>query len=112
MSEPDPIAPDAAEKPVMLEDVVTALQKTFSRVSSITQKNVLAHPDSPTSRLGRLIEFDATVRVSPHDGDYLRVAADGAIDLRFKGQIQNDIQYVQEDPQEQETLSKSPNDAQ
>ncbi len=98
MSDTDPPAPGEAEKPVMLEDVVTALQKTFSRVSSTTQVNMMKNPESPTARLGRMIEFDATIRVSPHEGDYLKLASDGPIDLRFKGQIQNDIEYVVEEP--------------
>lgn len=110
MSDSDIPGPDSAEKPVMLEDVVTALQKTFSRVSSTTQKNVNDHPNDPTARLGRMIEFDATVRVAPHDGDYLKVAADGPIDLRFKGQIQNDIEYLVEAPPAQEPEPAPPAD--
>jgi len=108
MSEQGSMGGDSPERPVMLEDVVTALQKTFSRVNAITQKNMMEKPNSPTSRLGRMIEFDATVRVSPHAGDYLEVAVDGAIDLRIKGQIQNDIEYILEEPKPNEAATPSP----
>lgn len=111
MSEKEIPKPDQAEKPVMLEDVITALQKTFSRVSSTTQKNVLENPDYPTARLGSLVDFEATVSLAPHDIDHLKVADGGCISLLFKGQIQNDIEYVVENKAATEPQPSPPNNA-
>lgn len=102
---------DPPEKPVLLEDLVTALQKTFSRVSSTTQKNVKKNPDNPTARLGNVVDFEATVSLAPHNIDHLKVSADGPIRLLFKGQIRNDIQYIMDPMTTQEPAPASSADA-
>lgn len=94
MSE-QPNTPAAEAQPVvLLEDVIKALQKTFSRVNSETQQNKDKFPEKPTARVSGAVQFEAGLRVTPQGVDYLRVEPNGSIELKLKGEVESDIHYT------------------
>ena len=76
-----------------LEDIVLALQKTFSRVSAATA-------EVPASQARALVvgqvDFEISLRAAPHDVDHLVQEENGPIQLVLKGRIDTDIR-VSED---------------
>ena len=75
------------KKPNALEDVVNALQKSFSRVSEDSAK--VADSDALALIVGQ-VEFDMQLKLSPAD-DRLLVDANGVLNLGLKGVIETDI---------------------
>ncbi|WP_374586790.1 hypothetical protein [Ideonella dechloratans] len=66
-----PPKPPAAEPPgdVMLEDVLLALQKTFSRLSATTaQRNAEEFRDQARALIVGDVDFEFTVQVAPAEG--------------------------------------------
>lgn len=79
-----------------LDDVLTALQKTFSRLSrdaaKVPEGQALALIDGP-------INFELKLRTDV-DGDVLIQSSDGAIELSLEGTLTTDIRNVSEDDDE------------
>lgn len=81
-------------KDITLEDVINSLQKSFSRVSSDSEK--VSSSEALALIVGQ-VEFDIQVKLSPgpssdkHKSDRLFVDSNGSIDLGLKGIIDTDI---------------------
>ncbi len=77
---------------IYLEDVVIAIQKSFSRVNEATAKNELkTDAQTPTSKLSGDIEFTITTKANPDGKDKLEINENGYIEFCFKGKIDLDI---------------------
>ena len=56
--------------------------------------------NAPTARLGRTVQFEIALRVSPFAKDEnLLVEQHGSIELRLKGDLDTDIEYVASEPE-------------
>lgn len=73
-----------------LEEVVIALQKTFSRVTQRTKENKDDSVYKTTAMIVGDINFEMTVKVSPED-DCLIFDKIGSIDIKLSGVIDLDI---------------------
>ncbi|MCO5975180.1 hypothetical protein [Ideonella oryzae] len=63
---PKPPAPEPSPNDVMLEDVLLALQKTFSRLSATTgQRNAEEFRDQARALIVGDVDFEFTVQVAP-----------------------------------------------
>ncbi len=76
-----------SKPPAALEDVINALQKSFSRVSRDSAK--VEDSDALALIIGQ-VEFDIQVKLSPNS-DRLLVDTNGIINLGLKGIIDTDI---------------------
>ncbi|NQT03345.1 MAG: hypothetical protein HQ580_15060 [Planctomycetes bacterium] len=70
-----------------LEDVINALQKSFSRVSSDSAK--VSDSEALALIVGK-VEFDIQIKLTPNS-DRLLVDTNGVINLGLKGVIDTDI---------------------
>jgi hypothetical protein len=74
-----------------LEQVLLALQKSFSRVSGATAR-VTRGEDEPRSIITGPIDFEMTVTGDVASGDdHIRIQNTGALTLKLRGSIQHDI---------------------
>jgi len=104
MSDADtpPQQPDAA----MLEDVLVALQKTFSRLSATTAtRGSDEHRDKARALIVGDVAFEISLNVAPQPGhdsegsalaaEHLRYCADGSgFPLKLSGRIATDVRHV------------------
>jgi hypothetical protein len=77
---------------ITLDEVIVALQKSFSRVSTASAE---LPAENARAMVTGLVNFDISLKVEA-EKDYLRLDADGAIDLRLSGKIDTDIR-IEED---------------
>jgi hypothetical protein len=77
---------------VALEDVINALQKSFSRVSSDSSK---VKESEALALITGQVEFDLQVKLSPFS-DRLLVDSQGVINLGLKGAIDVDVREESE----------------
>jgi hypothetical protein len=76
-----------ASEHLYLEDILVALQKSFSRVSSASGN---VNPDAPLALITGPVGFEITVRVAP-ERDRLLHKADGDVQLKLSGTVRPDI---------------------
>ena len=81
------------EKRLTLDDVVVALQKSFSRVSG---RSAEVPRESPRAMVTGQVSFEISLKVDP-DEDFLYLNANGAIDMRLSGVIDTDVRTVDEE---------------
>ena len=89
---------ESQEKKLTLDDVVIALQKTFSRVSA---RSASVPVENARALVTGQVNFTLSLKVDPQ-GDYLHPASNGSVDLNLAGVIDTDIRS------EEETGSKRP----
>lgn len=70
-----------------LDEVLIALQKSFSRVSAKSRE---VAPENARSMIVGKVDFELTLRVHP-EADILRYKADGNMQLKLNGVINQDI---------------------
>ena len=76
-----------------LEDVIVALQKSFSRVSA---KSADVPPENARAMVAGQVNFEMALKVDT-DADYLCVTPKGTIDLKISGVVDTDIRNVGEE---------------
>lgn len=83
-----------AEEPgaIALDDILIALQKTFSRISA---RSAHVPGDQARAIIAGEVEFDMSVKLEPTE-DRLIHAATGSILLNVKGTLQTDVRVVEE----------------
>lgn len=90
------IGPTAASSPVgpmYLEDVIIALQKTFSRVNEMTQSNRSSNTHRPTALISGPVQFTISAQVAPAK-EYtqtLCVADGGPMTVMLQGTLNTDV---------------------
>lgn len=84
-----------------LDDVVIALQKSFSRVSA---RSADVPPENARAMVLGQVSFDLSLRVNSAD-DKLRLDPQGAIDLKVSGTLNMDVRTVEADKTKEETPS-------
>lgn len=82
--------PPADEPTPALEDILVALQKSFSRLSYRTAQ---APEDAARALIVGKVDFEIVLNAEPR-GDQLRYEKTGSMNLRLKGQISTDIRVV------------------
>lgn len=85
------------EEKIYLENLIIALQKTFSRVNTATAENLEKRPDGPTARISGDVNFTISTKATPEVGDQLAIEKDGHVELTFQGTIDLDIDEESED---------------
>ena len=85
------------DKPLTLDDVVIALQKTFSRVSARTGQ--VPEQDAQATITGR-VDFELGVKVNPDSNHALLPDPQGSIELKLKGGLDTDVRYESDDEKE------------
>jgi hypothetical protein len=75
-----------------LDDVLVALQKSFSRVST---KSADVPPDQARAMVSGQVSFEMSLTVNLEE-DYLHPNTKGAIGLKLSGNIDTDIRTVEE----------------
>jgi hypothetical protein len=75
-----------------LDDVVIALQKSFSRVSA---RSASVPPENARAMVVGQVKFDMTIRTNLEEGDKLRADPGGAIELKFSGTLDTDVRTVE-----------------
>ncbi|MEM6259539.1 MAG: hypothetical protein AAF711_05560 [Planctomycetota bacterium] len=83
---------DAASK-TGLEDIVLALQKSFSRVSRESGSFQSDHPDEAVAFVEGPIKFAITMKLSPDGNDRLTYNEQGGLETTIEGVINPDIRY-------------------
>ncbi len=84
---PAPPPPPSAPS---LDDVIIALQKSFSRVSA---RSADVPAENARAMVVGQISFDLSLRANPDD-DKLRLDSRGAIELKFSGTLDTDVRTV------------------
>ncbi len=79
-----------SKKEATLDEILTALQKSFSRVSAKTSEVPL---EAARSMITGNIEFEVTLPFAP-DGDKLRYKPGGDANAKFTGVVAQDIRAV------------------
>ncbi|MCF8039202.1 MAG: hypothetical protein K9K79_07785 [Desulfohalobiaceae bacterium] len=75
-----------------LDDVLVALQKSFSRVSS---RSADVSSEQARAMVSGQVHFDISLKVNL-EGDYLHPDTRGDIDLNLSGDIETDIRMEEE----------------
>jgi hypothetical protein len=92
MASPGGPSSEGVSQDPTLDDVLLALQKSFSRVSAATSRADVEGGDQPRSIITGPIDFDMTVTGDVVYGeDRLRIHQPGAITLRIHGSIRHDV---------------------
>ncbi|GAB4150389.1 MAG: hypothetical protein Kow00107_00840 [Planctomycetota bacterium] len=76
-------------QPLYVEDVVEALQKSFSRVMART---AAVGSDSACAKLSGPVHFELDLLIEPQ-GDRLKVVEEGSVNLKFSGNIDLGVRY-------------------
>lgn len=76
-----------------LEGILTALQKSFSRLNDTTEVELMATNMKSLARINSNIKFDITLNVVPDDDKliYADTAGEGTIKINISGDINPDI---------------------
>ena len=74
-----------------MQDVIIALQKSFSRANQMTAENQRNNGNNPTSRIVGDVEFSISTKAVPGDGDELLIDKDGHVGITFNGTIDLDM---------------------
>lgn len=82
--------PEKADKDITLDDVLLALQKSFSRVSHGSRD---VPPESARALIVGNVNFELSIHLKP-EIDRLIHQNDGGIQLKLNGVIQQDIRTV------------------
>ena len=85
-----PAAPAQNENPA-LEDILVALQKSFSRLSYRTAQ---APEESARALIVGKVNFEIALNAEP-DGDQMRYAKAGSMNIKLQGQISTDIRVAE-----------------
>jgi hypothetical protein len=83
MTNPEP------QPPLYVEDVVEALQKSFSRVLART---AAVSDGQARAKLSGPVHFELDVLIEP-SGDKLKVVEEGSVNLKFSGSIDLGVKY-------------------
>ncbi len=82
-------------QPIFLEDVILALQKSFSRVANITNEYRESLPADAVSMIVSSVDFEISLNAVPvHSEDITHrfiYLPDGPIKMTFKGKIDPDF---------------------
>lgn len=116
----DPVV--SSEDPALLDDVLLALQKTFSRLSAVTsERTTPEHREKARALIVGDVNFEMTINVAPTSvpkpaaalapdavsapapapglNDYLRYCADGSgFPLKLSGRISTDLRLKEPVP--------------
>lgn len=116
----DPVSPLGS--PALLDDVLLALQKTFSRLSAVTsERTAPEHREKARALIVGDVNFEMTINVAPTSAakpaaavpadaaaapqdapvlnDYLRYCADGSgFPLKLSGRISTDLRLKEPEP--------------
>jgi hypothetical protein len=87
-AEPSPASTTPGSNEVPLEDVMIALQKTFSRVSS--ESGLVPEGQARALVVGQ-VQFTLRLRANLALPDHLVQSPDGVMEFTFSGQIDTDI---------------------
>ncbi len=78
-----------------LEDLLEALQKTFSRLSSRTAE---VRSSMPAAMITGPVRFTMKLRLEP-DSDHFRAAPDGPVEITLEGEVEPDVRYEEKPPE-------------
>lgn len=100
----DNIEANSSPQPIALEDVIVALQKSFSRVSTTS---ALVPPEHARALVVGQVGFELTLRVEPENDNRLLYNSVGPMELKLTGQINTDIRSESLDEQQRSTSSQA-----
>jgi len=83
---------ESQEKKLTLDDVVIALQKTFSRVSA---RSASVPSDQARALVTGQVNFAFSLKVDPQE-DFLHPTPKGSVELNLSGTIDTDIRSEEE----------------
>ncbi len=92
-----------------LDQILTALQKSFSRLNDNTDVELMATDMKSLARINSNIKFDITLNVIPDDDKliYTDTPGEGSIKINISGDINPDINENVEIEENLEKIEKS-----
>ena len=83
---------ESRESKLSLDDVVIALQKTFSRVSA---RSAAIPSEQALALVTGQVDFTLSLKLDPQE-DYLQLNPKGSVELNLSGSIDTDIRSEEE----------------